>query len=103
MLDLTSKIAAILSPYVREPATAIEGSTTLNELEIDELDLQMISLDIEDKFGVQIRYDDEAEALATVQSLVASVEILLDAKAKQPPRSPRVKSNWLSTGSERRR
>ena len=103
MLDLTSKIAAILKPYVREPATAIEGCTTLSELEIDELDLQMISLDIEDNFGVQIRYDDEAEALATVQSLVASVEALLDAKSKQPPRSPRVKSNWLSTGSERRR
>lgn len=103
MLDLTAKIAIILKPYVRGATTTIEDSTTLSELEIDELDLQMISLDIEDKFDVQIRYDDEAEALATVHSLVASVEALLDAKAKQPPRSPRVKSNWMSTGSERRR
>jgi acyl carrier protein len=103
MPDVTSTIVSILRAYVRLPSFPIEGVTTLAELEIDRLDLQMISLDIEDVFNVQIQCEEEIEELATVHSLVANVEALLEAKAKQPAPRPRAKSNWLSTGNERRR
>ncbi len=103
MPDVTSTIINILKPYVRDPSLHIDSLTTLRELEIDRMDLPMISLDIEDAFRVQIQYDEEIEDQATVHALAASVEVLLEAKAKQPPPSPRVKSNWLSTGAERRR
>jgi acyl carrier protein len=96
-------IAAILRRYMRDPAVPVQEITTLNELDIDEMDLPMISLDIEDAFGVQIPYDDEIDAAATVHTLVACVEARLAAKALQPAPRPRVKSTWLSTGAERRR
>ncbi|MEQ1697759.1 MAG: acyl carrier protein [Hyphomicrobiaceae bacterium] len=103
MPDLTSKIVAILRTYVRDPSAPIESLTTLSDLEIDRMDLPMISLDIEDAVGVQIPYDEQIENLTTIHALVASVEALREAKAKRPPPSPRLKSNWLSTGAERRR
>ncbi len=103
MPDVTPKIAAILQRHVRDPAAPAGSLTTLNELEIDTMDLPMISLDIEDAFGVQIQYDEEIDDLATVQTLVSCVETHLAAKALLPPPRPRMKSTWLSTGTERRR
>jgi acyl carrier protein len=103
MPDVTTKITAILQRYMRDPAAVADGMTTLSELEIDGMDLPMISLDIEDAFGVQIQYDDEIDEGATVETLVGCVEARLNAKALQPAPRPRVKSTWLSTGAERRR
>ncbi|MEQ1696025.1 MAG: acyl carrier protein [Hyphomicrobiaceae bacterium] len=103
MSDVTAKIAAILKRYMRDPAAPVVEFTTLNELDIDWMDLPMISLDIEDAFGVQIPYDDEIDAAATVRTLVVCVGAGLAAKALQPAPRPRVKSTWLSTGAERRR
>lgn len=103
MPDVTSKIVAILKAYVRDPSAPIKCLMTLSELEIDRMDLPMISLDIEDAVGVQIQYDEQFDTSATIHALVASVEALLEAKIKRPPPSPRLKSNWLSTGAERRR
>lgn len=103
MTDVTFGIARILRAYVGDPSLPIESLSTLRDLDIDHLDLPMISLDIEDAFGVQIQYDDEIEDTATVQSLAAAVLAHLDAKAKRPLARPRPKSTWLSTSAERRR
>ena len=103
MPDVQATINTILRAYVRDPSSPIESLAPLNDLGIDQLDLQMISLDIEDGFGVQILFDEEIEDMATVHSLVGTVEALIDMKAKLPPARPRIKSNWLSTGAERRR
>lgn len=102
MTDIATKICLILRGYVFDPVIEIRPNTTLCALRIDFMDLPMISLDIEDAFGVQIPYDDDAEALPTVQSLVSRVESLLDAKARQP-RIQCVKSTWLSTAAADRR
>ena len=102
MPDVTTTITSILQCYMRDPAAPIQNATTLIELEIDRMDLPMISLDIEDALGVQISYTDETDNLATVQSLIACVAARLIAKTVQPNR-PRVKSTWMSTGSDRRR
>lgn len=103
MSDITQKIAVILTRYMRDPAAPVEEVTTLAELEIDWMDLAMISLDIEDAFGVQIPYENEIDVLATVQTLTACVEARLAAKALAPRLRSRAKSNWMSTGAERRR
>lgn len=103
MSEVTTKITAILKRYMRDPAAVADHLTTLSELEIDGMDLPMISLDIEDAFGVQIQYDDEIDDGATIETLVRCVEARLAAKALQPAPRQRVKSTWLSTGAERRR
>ena len=102
MPDLTPRLIAILQQYMRDPAAPVGRHTTLNELDIDLLDLPMIFLDVEDAFDVHIRYDDEIEDFATVGGLVAHLE----AKVLQPrprPSTPRIKRPWTSTGAEPRR
>ncbi len=105
MSDPTLRVIAILKNYMRDPAHPVGSATKLTELDIDLLDLPMISLDVEDAFGVDVRHDDDIESFATVQALVACVAARLEAKASEPrrPSVPRKKSNWMSTGAERRR
>lgn len=99
MEELTPKIIAILRKYMSQPATLVGGSMTLRDLGIDPLDLQMVSLDIEEIFDVQIPYDDEIENIATVDGLVASVVASIEAQALQRrmrAAQPRVKRSWVS-------
>jgi acyl carrier protein len=100
MQELTPKIIPILKKYMRDPALRVANNTTLSELGIDRLDLQMILLDVEDLLGVQVDYHDEGDDFATVGGLIARVASSLEAKALRPrtPR-PRRKSNWMSTGA----
>jgi acyl carrier protein len=104
MSDPTATIIAILKPYMRDPGAAIAPDTTLSELEIDRLDLPMIFLDIEDALGVQCHNDDDICDCDTVACLTDRVIACIAAKAARP-RQPKVrpKSNWMSTGAERRR
>ena len=104
MQDITPKIIAILQKYIRNSAVRIGGTTILNELEIDFLDLQMIFLDVEEAFDVQIRDEDDIEVAASVSGLTQCVTAHLQAKRSQP-RTPvrRPKRSWVSTGAERRR
>jgi acyl carrier protein len=101
MLGLTPRIVATLRKYMRDPAAQVVSATTLSDLGIDRLDLPMIVLDVEDVLGVQIDYhDDGCESLATVRDLIANVISSLQARALQPRlRTPRRKSNWMSTGA----
>ena len=102
MQELTPRLATILQTYMRDPAAHVAGAATLTELEIDILDLPLILLDVEDAFDVQIPFDDETEAFATVDALGASIAFHLAAKALQPtPRSsvPRSTRSWMSTGA----
>ena len=96
-MDTTTKVTGILSKYMRDPVAAIESATTLDELEIDRLDLHMIFLDIEDTFDVHIGYEDEIEFFTSVGTLVACVTSHLEAKSKPRLRAPRIKRSWLST------
>jgi acyl carrier protein len=100
MLGLTPRIVATLRKYMRDPAASVVGTTSLIDIGIDRLDLPMIYLDIEDALGVQIDYHDDGENLATVRDLISTVVTSLQARALQPrPRTPRRKSNWMSTGA----
>jgi acyl carrier protein len=102
MQELTPRLVTILQKYMRDPTARVVGATTFSDLEIDLLDLPMILLDVEDDFDVQIPYDDETEAFATVNALVVCVASHLEAKALQPyPRSsvPRSTRSWMSTGA----
>ena len=99
MLGLTPRIVATLKNYMRDPTKPVVGTTQLNEIGIDRLDLPMIFLDIEDALGVQVDYHDDGKNLTTVRDLVADVVTSLQARAMQPrPRAPRRKRNWMSTG-----
>lgn len=103
MLELSSKIIAILQKYMRDPAALVGNATTFSDLGIDLLDLPMIFLDGEEVFDITIRSDDEIDDPITVGGLIACVAARLEAKASRSPRAPRPKRSWTSTGSERRR
>lgn len=98
MFELTPKIIAILRKYMRDPHAFANAATTLEDLDIDALDLPMISLDIEDAFGVQISYDDERQAFATVGDLVACVAAGIEdlKKPRQRTAPARPKRGWMS-------
>jgi acyl carrier protein len=100
MQELTPKIIAILRNYMGNPSALVGNSTTLNELDIDQLDLPMIFLDVEEVFDVQIDFHDDIEDLATVGCLVSCVASSLQAKALQADArrsAPRKRSTWVST------
>ena len=102
MQQLSPRLVSILQKYMRDPAAHVAGAATLTGLEIDHLDLPLILLDVEDAFDVQIPFDDETDAFATVDALTASIAFHLAAKALQPyPRSsvPRSTRSWMSTGA----
>lgn len=64
-----------------DSAIELALDTRLPCLDIESLDLALILLDIEDRFGIDFRYDpQEADAFATVGAVVERVRALVAAK-----------------------
>jgi acyl carrier protein len=99
MPDLTARLIAILRKYMRDPNAAVSGTTTLDELDIDNLDLPMICLDVEEAYDVTIGYGDDLDGLATVGDVAARLAERLAAKAVPRLRAPRRRSSWISTSA----
>ena len=98
MQDPTARITSILSQYSRDLGFPIASWTRFSELGIDRLDLPMIVLDIEDAFGIQIRYSEEMDGFASVGDLVTCVRAHVAAKGARArsPSAPRSKRPWMS-------
>jgi acyl carrier protein len=106
MQDLTAKLVVILQHYTRDPDVLVGSETTMSALEIDVLDVPMIFLDVEDAFDLTIPHDDDIDDVATVACLAAWVRARQESQAalaQLRSSRPRAKSNWMSTGTERRR
>jgi acyl carrier protein len=98
-----SRISVILQKYMFDPRAVIGASTTLSDLEIDSLDIQMIFFDIEDAFDVQLSFSDGIDPALTVGGLIDLVVPEIAAKRAQSQR-PAVrlpKRTWMSTGADR--
>ena len=68
MDELTPRIIEILKPYTSVAGHRIAVDEPLGQLDIDPLDLPLIIFDIEDAFGIQMRFEDveQVSRLATV-------------------------------------
>lgn len=104
MQALQQRIYIILQRYLIDPKSIVVASTPLREIGIDVLDLPMIFLDLEDAFGLQFAFDDDAYDVQTAGELVACVVTRLQALRRTPvqPAAPRrPKRSWVSTGAGR--
>ena len=101
MPDLPPDLIAILRKYMRDPGRLIHGPVELSDLGIHRLDVPLICLDIEDAFDVSMGVAEDFDELTTAGDLAARLAAALAARAAPRPR--RQKSNWMSTGADRRR
>ncbi|MBE7452646.1 MAG: acyl carrier protein [Kofleriaceae bacterium] len=75
--QIFTEIVAILTPFVKANADAITlESSILKDLQVNSARLVDIVIEIEDKFGIEVK-DDDADTIRTVGDAVALV------KAKQ--------------------
>ena len=65
------KVANILAEYKDIDVSTITPESTLEELEIDSLDIAELVMNMEDEFGVTIKMDQPVE---TVQAIVNLIE-----------------------------
>lgn len=103
MPDLPPDLIAILRKYMRDPARPVHAAAALPDLGIHRLDVPLVCLDIEDAFDVSMGVAEDFDELATAGDLAARLAAALSARAAPRPRPARQKSNWMSTGAERRR
>src|SRR5262245_27267850 len=98
MQDPTARIATILAQYTHDLGHPIANWTRFSDLGIGSLDLPMIVLDIEDAFGIQIRYAEEMDGFTSVGDLVACVKAHLVSKGSRlrVSSAPRSKRPWMS-------
>ena len=107
MDELTPRIIDILKPYMSDAGECIAADAPLAQLDIDPLDLPLIVFDIEDAFGIQMRYED-VEALASVACIVRQVRGLIETRpAGRRPLVPvstmdPSRSAWTLSGSSHR-
>ena len=99
MPDLTARLIAILRKYMRDPKAAVGSATTLDELDIDHLDLPMICLDVEEAYDVTIGYGDNLDGLATVGDVASRLAERLKERAMPRLRAPRRRGSWTSTAA----
>jgi acyl carrier protein len=100
MQDPTARIATILAQYTHDLGHPIASWTRFSDLGIGCLDLPMIVLDIEDAFGIQIRYAEEMDGFTSVGDLVVCVTAHLESKGTRVHSSaPRSKRPWMSTAA----
>ena len=99
MQDLSAQLLAILARYVGRSRVPIAETTRLVDIGIDCLDIPMILLDAEDRFGVTINGAVAAAELTTAGDLIALTRDAIAAKHRKGSKPTRKKSNWMSTSA----
>ena len=99
MQDLSAQLLAILARYVGRSRLPIAETTRLVDIGIDCLDIPMILLDAEDRFGVTINGAVAAAELTTASDLIALTRDAIAAKHRARPKPSRKKGNWMSTSA----
>ena len=107
MDELTPRIIEILKPYMSVAGHRIAADLPLGQLDIDPLDLPLVIFDIEDAFGIRMRFED-VEEVAGVAGIVTHVRALIETRpARRRPLVPvsgmcASQSAWTLSGSSRR-
>lgn len=71
--QIYSEVVAILTPFVKANAANIsKESSILKDLQVNSARLVDIVIEIEDKFGIEVK-DDDADAIRTVGDAVSMV------------------------------
>lgn len=99
MQDLSAQLFAILARYAGRSGLSISGTTRLADMGIDRLDIPMILLDAEDRFGVTINVAAEAPEPTTAGDLIVLTRDAIAAKHRARRKPTRKKSNWMSTSA----
>lgn len=75
MSETASKITSIIAEKLHIDASTINGSSTLQDLGADSLDMVDIIMKVEEEFGIEIN-DENAEKLHNVQDVINYVHEL---------------------------
>jgi acyl carrier protein len=71
--QIFTEVVAILAPFVKANASAItKESSILKDLQVNSARLVDIVIEIEDKFGIEVK-DEDADAIRTVGDAVSLV------------------------------
>lgn len=86
MTDLENRIFEIFAKEARREKATLNFDTTLEDLDIESLDILQILFDIEEEFDVYIPYNDESFKLDTLRDVVDGVvRLIAEKQAEAPP------------------
>jgi len=91
-LSVTHELTEILSRWKKNEALTLASSTTLEELNIDSLDLVEVMFEIEEKFDVNLTQSHQEARTATLADVAGWIEQELTRAAAKPTVPGRRKS-----------
>ncbi len=71
-MDIYTKICGVIHELVGIPTDSISPSSTLDELNLNSLDMEELVLTVEEEFDVLIPEDDKIETVEQLVRLVAA-------------------------------
>ncbi len=86
MTDLENRILEIFAKEARRDKASLNLDTTLEDLDLESLDILQILFDIEEEFDVYIPYNDESFKLDTLRDVVdGMVRLIAEKQTEAPP------------------
>ena len=70
-MNIQEKVSALLAEHLEIDPSEITAQTTFEDLDVDSLDTVEILMDMEDKFGMEIKFEEAGKSVA---DLVAYLE-----------------------------
>ncbi len=70
-MNIQEKVIALLAEHLEIDPSEITAQTTFEDLDVDSLDTVEILMDMEDKFGMEIKFEEAGKSVA---DLVAYLE-----------------------------
>lgn len=70
-MNIQEKVIALLAEHLEIDPSEITAQTTFEDLDVDSLDTVEILMDMEDEFGVEIKFEEVGKSVA---DLVAYLE-----------------------------
>lgn len=70
-MNIQEKVIALLAEHLEIDPSEITAQTTFEDLDVDSLDTVEILMDMEDEFGVEIKFEEAGKSVA---DLVAYLE-----------------------------
>ena len=71
---MQEKIIALLADYKGIDASTITGESTLEQLELDSLDVVELVMSLEDEFGVSLTMSEDIKSVADIAAAVEAAQ-----------------------------